>query len=101
MPDSNPRSDNDADWENLLRQWRNQPDVQPRPFFYQRVRARLVAAEPVRPAWLPAWLHRPAYAALLALLGVALSGDCAPLSAARSAAPQAQPAAQRSAAPAR
>lgn len=99
MTDSDPRAD--AEWENLLRQWRNQAATEPRPFFYQRVRARLVAEARPRPL-LPTWLRRPAYVAVLALLGVALSGDCAALSAAGPATPrQAQPGSSRSLPPAR
>ena len=98
MPDLDPRSSADAEWENLLLQWRTQSQAQPRPYFYQRVHARLVAGEPARP-WLPAWLRRPAYAAMLGLLGLALSGDCAALTSTSGAAPQpAEPVSPRPAA---
>ena len=76
MSDFVVRSCSDADWEAALRQLRAQPYPQPRPFFYGRVHARLVAgaAAPAHP--LPAWLRRPAYAALLGALVLGLSGDC-------------------------
>ncbi|RAK65731.1 hypothetical protein [Hymenobacter edaphi] len=86
MSNSSLRPGADEEWEDLLRQWRAQPSAQPRPFFYGRVRARLddAAAQP----WLPAWLRRPAYAVMLGLLGMALSGDSAALPSAAGAAPQ-------------
>lgn len=86
MTDLDSRARADAEWAALLRQWQAQPPAQPRPFFYQRVRARLVADAAARPL-LPAWLRRPAYAAVLVLLGVALSGDCTALASARPTAP--------------
>ncbi|MCC3158845.1 hypothetical protein LJ737_16500 [Hymenobacter sp. 15J16-1T3B] len=88
MPDPAPRPSADEQWEQLVHRWRPPAAAQPRPYFYQRVRARLDDASAARPVW-PAWLRRPAYAALLGLLGVALSGDCAALpSAAADAGPQ-------------
>lgn len=74
MPDVPSRPEADAEWQELLRQWRAQPAAQPRPFFYARVRARLDArlAQPAPP--LPAWLRWPAYVTL-GLLLLALSGD--------------------------
>ncbi|GAB3831957.1 hypothetical protein [Hymenobacter jeollabukensis] len=86
MSDSSLRPGADEQWEDLLRQWRAQPSAQPRPFFYGRVRARLDDAAAARPL-LPAGLRRPAYALMLALLGMALSGDCAALPSAAGAAP--------------
>lgn len=77
MSDSAARPDADQEWEELMRQLRTQPPVQPRPFFYSRVQARL-ATEASR-AWLPGWVRRPAYAVLLGALVLALSGDDATL----------------------
>ncbi|MET4076080.1 hypothetical protein [Hymenobacter sp. UYCo722] len=77
MSDSAARPDTDQEWEALMRQLRTQPPAQPRPFFYNRVRARL-ATEARRP-WLPGWVRRPAYAVLLGALVLALSGDDAGL----------------------
>ena len=54
-------------------QLRDQPMVQPRPFFYGRVRARLTPD--AHRAWLPSWVRRPAYALLLGALVLALGGD--------------------------
>lgn len=71
------RPGSDEEWEALLHQLRQLPPAQPRPFFYARVRARL-AAHPARPAAWYGWLdsvRRPAYVALLGLLGLAMSGD--------------------------
>ena len=58
-----------------MRQLRQQPKAQPQPFFYTRVRARLAAEQLAPTAWLPAWARRPAYAALLGALVLAVSGD--------------------------
>lgn len=69
------RPGSDEEWEALLHQLRQVPPTQPRPFFYTRVRARLAAQESAaRSSW-PDWLRRPAYVALLGLLGLAMSGD--------------------------
>ena len=73
MSDSANRPEADEEWQGLLQQLRRQPPVQPRPFFYGRVQARL-AAEAGR-FWLPGWVRRPAYAMLLGALVLALSGD--------------------------
>jgi hypothetical protein len=75
MADFFPRSDADPAWDDLLRQLRSQPPAQPKPFFYGRVQARLAARAAADKHLLPAWLRRPAYAALLAALVVSLSGD--------------------------
>ncbi|GAA3928835.1 hypothetical protein [Hymenobacter algoricola] len=83
MPDSATRPPADEEWENLLRQWRAQQKAQPRPFFYSRVRARLVGEAPVERQLLPTWLRWPSYAFMLGIL-LLLSGDGAVL---RSAAP--------------
>ena len=74
MSDSAPRSTADEEWENLLRQWRTQQNSQPRPFFYSRVRARLVGETAVQPQLLPAWLRWPSYAVMLGII-LLLSGD--------------------------
>lgn len=75
MSDSDFHPGSDAEWADLLRQLRQQPKAQPRPFFYARVHARLAARQALATAWLPAWARRPAYAALLGALIVAVSGD--------------------------
>lgn len=67
------RPGSDEEWEALLHQLRHQPPAQPRPFFYARVQARLAATPPR--AGLLGWVRRPAYLALLGLLGLAMSGD--------------------------
>ena len=64
----------DEEWDNLLRQWRNQPQAQPRPFFYSRVRARLVAEAAAERQLLPNWLRWPSYAVMV-LIVLLLSGD--------------------------
>ncbi len=78
----------DAEWADLLRRLRQQPKAQPRPFFYARVQARLAARQAPAAGWLPAWARRPAYAALLGALVLAVSGDGPAL---RPAAPSGQP----------
>ena len=75
MSDSDFRPGSDAEWVELLRQLRRQPKAEPRPFFYARVHARLAARQVQASAWLPAWARRPAYAALLGALVLAVSGD--------------------------
>ncbi|MVN78447.1 hypothetical protein GO988_19115 [Hymenobacter sp. HMF4947] len=72
-PDFRPGSDDE--WAGLLRQLRLQAKAQPQPFFYARVHARLAAERRPTIAWLPAWVRRPAYAALLGALVLAMSGD--------------------------
>jgi len=71
MPDPVVRPGSEEEWEALMHQLRQQPKVQPRPFFYARVRARLTTPRP----WLPGWGRVPAYLALLGLLMLAVSGD--------------------------
>ena len=71
----------DPEWEELMNRLRAQQPSQPRPYFYNRVQARL-AAETRRP-WLPGWVRRPAYALLFGALVLALSGDDAALAAGR------------------
>jgi hypothetical protein len=83
MPDSNNRLTADEEWENLLHHWRTQLPAQPQPFFYSRVRARLVGEASRERQPLPTWLRWPSYALMLGLL-LMLSGDGAEL---RSAAP--------------
>ena len=61
-----------------MRQLREQPKAQPRPFFYHRMHARLTARTAKAPA-LPNWLRRPAYAALCGAVVLALAGDCGTL----------------------
>lgn len=63
----------DEEWENLLKQWRARQNNQPKPFFYSRVRARLVG-EASAPQLLPTWLRWPSYAVLLGII-LMLSGD--------------------------
>jgi hypothetical protein len=75
MSDSDFRPGSDAEWADLLRQLRQPPAAQPQPFFYARVQARLAARQAPATAWLPAWARRPAYAALLGALVLAMSGD--------------------------
>ncbi|TYZ05931.1 hypothetical protein FY528_20130 [Hymenobacter lutimineralis] len=87
MSDSAPRPHADEEWENLLRQWREQSAPQPRPYFYSRVRARLIskttAYQPRR-----TWVRWPAYAVMLGIV-LLLSGDGATLpSADRDAPPE-------------
>ena len=67
--------DADEEWEKLLRQWRVQSAARPRPYFYNRVRARLADTAA---AYSPArtWLRWPAYAVMLGIL-LLLSGDVA------------------------
>ena len=79
MSDIIKRLSPDEEWENLMRQLRNQPTAQPRPFFYTRVQARLTVKAPAASQLLPAWLRRPAYAALFGALVLVLSGDGAGL----------------------
>lgn len=74
----------DEEWENLLRQWRTQQNTQPQPFFYSRVRARLVGEAAVKPQLLPTWLRWPSYAVLLGII-LLLSGDGAVMRSAESA----------------
>jgi hypothetical protein len=63
----------------LLRQLSHQPLAQPKPFFYARVHARLSAQQAAPRTGLPGWVRRPAYAALLGALILAVSGDDAAL----------------------
>jgi hypothetical protein len=78
---SNPaiRPGSDEEWEELLRQLRQQAKAQPRPFFYAHVQARLAAERPSGSTWLVGRVRRPAYLALLAALVLAVSGDGAAL----------------------
>lgn len=78
MPDSATRPTADEEWENLLHQWRTQQPAQPQPFFYSRVRARLVDEATVERRPLHTWLRWPSYAVMLGLL-LLLSGDGAVL----------------------
>ena len=58
-----------------MRQLHARPQARPRPFFYSRVHARLATDASAQSQPLMAWLRRPAYAALLGALVMALSGD--------------------------
>jgi len=80
------RPGSDQEWDALLHQLRQAPPAQPRPFFYARVQARL-ATEASSKAGLLGWVRRPAYVALLGLLGLAMSGDGAALPTAAAAPP--------------
>ena len=75
MSDPITRPGSEEQWEALLAQLRHQPPAQPQPFFFARVQARLHAKQTTPLAWLPGWLRRPAYAALLGALILAVSGD--------------------------
>jgi hypothetical protein len=72
-PDLPPGSD--QEWEALLRQLRQHPPAEPQPFFYARVHARLLAQANTTHTLLPKWLRKPAYAAALCALVLAVSGD--------------------------
>ena len=74
---SNPvvRPGSEEEWEALMRQLRQQAQGRPRPFLYARVQARLSTTAP----WLPDWVRRPVYLALLGLLMLAMSGDATTL----------------------
>jgi hypothetical protein len=73
MSDFIPRPGSEEEWEALMRQLRLQPKAQPRPFFYARVQARLLAPAGATSFW--RWLWRPAYAAVLSAMIFAISGD--------------------------
>jgi hypothetical protein len=79
MSDFPIRPGSDEEWQELLRQLRGQPQAQPMPFFYARVHARLSAQQAASRFGLPSWVRRPAYAALLGALILAVSGDDAAL----------------------
>jgi hypothetical protein len=85
MSNSDLRPGSDKEWQELLHQLRHQPKPQPQPFFYARVHARLSAQRTTPLAWLPSWVRRPAYAALLGALILAVSGDDTALRAAPAA----------------
>ncbi len=87
MPNPAVRPGPEEEWAALMRQLRQQPKAQPRPFFYARVRARLTTPRP----WLPGWGRLPAYLALLGLLMLAVSGDGALLPLATAASHSQQP----------
>ncbi|MGI4883437.1 MAG: hypothetical protein ACRYFR_00585 [Janthinobacterium lividum] len=78
MSDPFMRPDPQEDWDDLMRQLREQPKARPRPFFYQRVRHRLAAGAAGGPPLL-GWLRRPAYALLCGAVVLALAGDGATL----------------------
>ncbi|RZL16654.1 MAG: hypothetical protein EOO62_00675 [Hymenobacter sp.] len=72
-PNTPPGSDHQ--WEALLHQLRQHPPAEPQPFFYARVHARLLAQADSANTLLPKWLRKPAYAAALCALVLAVSGD--------------------------
>lgn len=78
MSDFTTRPEAEDEWENLLREWRTQSHAQPRPYFYNRVRARLVSEAELVSQPLRAWLRWPAYVAILGIV-LMLSGDAAAL----------------------
>ena len=90
MPDSVFRPDPDEEWEALLRQLR-QPQAQPQPFFYARIQGRLLSKANSATTWLPAWLRRPVYAAVLSALVLAVSGDGAVAATARTSVASSRP----------
>ncbi|MDF7810119.1 hypothetical protein [Hymenobacter sp. YC55] len=74
MSDPATRPTADEEWENLLHQWRTRQPAQPQPYFYSRVRARLVGEAATERRLLHTWLRWPSYALMLGLL-LMLSGD--------------------------
>ncbi|OGX83887.1 hypothetical protein [Hymenobacter glacialis] len=66
-------------WEDLMHQLQEQAQGQPRPFFYNRVSARLISRPMAPGRTVPVWMLRPAYAALLGVIMLALSGDAGAL----------------------
>ena len=79
MSNSATRPDTDQEWEELMGQLCIQAPAPLKPFFCNRVQARLTAS--ASQPWLPGWVRRPAYAMLLGALVLALSGDDAALAA--------------------
>ena len=75
MSDSVVRPSSDEEWEALMHQLHNQPKARLGPFFYTRLHARLATDTAAKSPLFPAWLRRPAYAALLGALFITLSGD--------------------------
>lgn len=67
--------EDDEAWTTLLRSLPPGP-LEPRPFFFTRLQARLAAQQPQPPA-LPTWLRLSVYAFSLATLLLALSADTA------------------------
>jgi hypothetical protein len=101
MSDSATRPAADEELEKLLNQWRKQHNAQPRPFFYSRVRARLVGEAAAKRQLLPTWLRWPSYALMLGII-LLLSGDEAVLRSAESTSQhQLYPSSQPTALPAR
>ncbi|RSK24508.1 hypothetical protein [Hymenobacter metallilatus] len=66
----------DDAWTDLLRPLREPELPEPRPYFYARLEARMAAEQPP-PVALPWWLRRPAYAATLGTLVLALNAGAA------------------------
>ncbi|MGI4834793.1 MAG: hypothetical protein ACRYFK_15160 [Janthinobacterium lividum] len=83
MPNPIWRPGSDEELDDLLRRLRERPTASPPPFFYGRVRARLARSAQASLFWLPYGLRRPAYAALLGVLILAVSGDGATTTASR------------------
>ncbi len=77
----------EEEWENLMRQLQGQAQGQPRPFFYNRVSARLAGRPTTSGRAVPVWMFRPAYAALLGVIMLTLSGDVGALRPASAATP--------------
>lgn len=75
MPNPTRRPGSDEEWNDLLRQLRQQPPATPQPFFYARVQARLATRLAEEAPWLPGWVRRPAYVALLLAVVLAVHGD--------------------------
>jgi len=67
--------EDDEAWTTLLRSL-PQGSLEPRPFFFTRLQARLAAQQPQPPA-LPTWLRRSVYAFSLAALVLVLNADTA------------------------
>lgn len=67
--------EDDEAWTTLLRSL-PQDLLEPRPFFFTRLQARLAAQPPPPPA-LPTWLRRSVYAFSVAALVLALNADTA------------------------
>lgn len=84
----------DQEWEELLRQLQVSAQAEPQPFFYARVHARLLAQANTANTLLPKWFRKPAYAAALCALVLAVSGDGAVATAARPSPQASSPAKQ-------
>lgn len=74
LPPTAPGSDPDQALHTALRQLRALPAAAPRPFFYGRVRQRLLETEQPALVW---WLRRPAYLAAAFSLLLTLNAGAA------------------------